>query len=268
MSDALHNRMEFAVDAAWQAGKITLRYYQTGVPTEWKADDSPVTVADREAEVKVREMIEKAYPDDGICGEEFGEKQSRSGSRWLIDPIDGTKAFVQGVPLYGVLIAMENPDGVVVGVVHLPALDEMVWAARGEGTRWQGRRASVSTVSTLKDACFCYTEHRSFAECGRAEAWQALGAAARLERGWGDCYGHILVATGRAEGSFDPVMNPWDCGPLLPILEEAGGTFTDWQGRATIYGPDAFSTNGHLFGPVMAFLDQRAGPDRTSGEKA
>ena len=266
MSDSLHGRMEFAVDAAWQAGKITLRYYQSGVRTEWKADESPVTIADRESELKIREMIEQAYPEDGICGEEFDDKPSRSGSRWFVDPIDGTKAFVQGVPLYGVLLALENPDGVVVGTVYLPALDEMVWAARGEGAWWKGRRASVSTVGALENACFCYTEHQSFAECGRAEAWRALAAAARVQRGWGDCYGHILVATGRAEGSFDPVMNPWDCGPLLPILEEAGGTFTDWQGQATIYGPDAFSTNGHLFEAVMAYLDPGAAAASRSGE--
>ena len=254
MSDSLRGQMEFAVEAAWQAGKITLRYYQGGVKPEWKADESPVTVADREAEKKIREMIEKSYPEDGIVGEEFGEKESRSGNRWLIDPIDGTKSFIQGVPLYGVLIAMENVDGVGVGVVYMPALDEMVWAARGEGCWWNGRRARVSDVKELQQACVCYTSSSSFAEQGKAEAWERLVAKVRLVRGWGDCYGHILVATGRAEASLDPIMNPWDCGPLLPILEEAGGTFTDWKGCSTVYGEDAFSTNGHLFTAVMEQL--------------
>ena len=135
----------------------------------------------------------------------------------------------------------------------------MEWppGTRVERRRTEGRqrRARVSSVGELKDACLCYTDGRSFAECGKAEVWDALGKATRLQRGWGDCYGHILVATGRAEAGFDPVMNPWDCGALLPILEEAGGTFTDWQGRATIYGTDAFSTNGHLFDAVMTYLN-------------
>ncbi len=254
MSDSLCHRMEFAVEAAWQAGKITLRYYQTHVEPEWKPDESPVTVADREAEQKIREMLERTYPEDGLVGEEFGHKESRSGNRWIIDPIDGTKSFIQGVPLYGVLIAMENPDGVTVGVVYMPALDELVWAARGEGCWWNGKRAKVSDVRDLSEACICYTSGDSFARCGRGDAWEALGTAVRLRRGWGDCYGHILVATGRAEGSFDPIVNSWDCGPLLPILEEAGGTFTDWRGQATIYGKDAFSTNGHIFDSVMEYI--------------
>jgi histidinol-phosphatase len=255
MSDSLRERMEFAVETAWQAGKITRRYFQTGVEPEWKADASPVTVADREAERQIRERIEMRYPEDGILGEEFGDKPGHSGNRWLIDPIDGTKSFVQGVPLYGVLVAMENPDGVVVGAVCLPALDEMVWAGRGEGCWWNGRRAKVSSVSELAKARCCYTSWTSFVQEGKAGVWGRLSEKVGLLRGWGDCYGHLLVATGRADASFDPAMNPWDCGPLLPILEEAGGTFTDWRGRATIYGPDAFSTNGHLFNSVMEHLN-------------
>jgi histidinol phosphatase-like enzyme (inositol monophosphatase family) len=246
--------MEFAVEAAWQAGKITLRHFQTGVQPEWKADQSPVTAADREAEQKLRELIGRFFPEDGIVGEEFGETQGRSGRRWLIDPIDGTKSFVQGVPLYGVLIALETPQGVALGCVHLPALGETVWAGRGEGCWWNGRRAAVSQVEELQDACLCYPSWPSFAAPGRQKIWARLGQEARLRRGWGDCYGHVLVATGRAEASFDPLMNPWDCAPLLPILEEAGGTFTDWQGKATIYGSDAFSSNGRLFEAIMRYM--------------
>ena len=254
MADSWRSQMEFAVEAAWQAGKITLRHFQAGVETEWKADTSPVTVADRQAEEKIRALISRAYPDDGILGEELGDQQGTSGHRWLIDPIDGTKSFIQGVPLYGVLIGLDSPQGVVVGAVYMPALDEMVWAARGEGCWWNGRRASVSSVEQLEAACLCYTSHTSFAAQGRDRVWAKLRRDSRIQRGWGDCYGHILVATGRAEACFDTVMNPWDCAPLLPVLQEAGGTFTDWRGRATIYGKDAFSTNGHLFEPVMAYL--------------
>ncbi len=255
MSDLLGSRMEFAAEAAWQVGKRTLTYFQTGVEPEWKVDGTPVTVADKEAEAAIRGLLQKAFPEDGIVGEEFNEKVGTSGNRWFIDPLDGTQSFLRGVPFYGVLIAMENPDGVVLGAVYLPALDELVCAAKGEGCWWNGRRASVSDVGELEEACICYTSASSFAAEGRARNWEALTRATRLQRGWGDCYGHVLVATGRAEGSFDPIMNAWDCGPLLPILEEAGGTFTDWQGNSTIYGENAFSTNGHIYKAVLSYLN-------------
>lgn len=255
MTDLLGKRMEFAADAAWQAGKCTLPYFQTGIEPEWKVDGSPVTIADKEAETVLRGLVQKSFPEDGIVGEEFNEKKGTSRNRWIIDPIDGTQSFLRGVPFFGVLVAMENTDGVVLGVVYLPALDEMVYAARGEGCWWNGRRAAVSDVRELKDACICYTSASSFVAEGRKKSWEALTRATRIQRGWGDCYGHVLVATGRAESSLDPVINSWDCGPLLPILEEAGGTFTDWEGKATIYGKNAFSTNGHLFDAVLSCLN-------------
>ncbi len=251
MDLALQSRLDLAIEAAWQAGRITLRYYQAGVQPEWKADESPVTVADREAEQKIRQLLERHFPGDGIVGEEYGQQEGTTGYRWLVDPIDGTKAFVQGVPLYGVLIGIETPRAVEAGVVLLPALGEMIWAASGAGCWWNGRQAAVSAVDQLGDACLVYTEGRSFAKYGRGPAWEALCSHSRIQRGWGDCYGHILVATGRAEACFDPVMNPWDCGPLLPILQEAGGTFTNWQGQPTVYGADAFSSNKRLFPAVM-----------------
>ena len=250
--ETLQDLVDFTVETAWQAGKITLRYYQAGVETEWKADASPVTVADRQAEEKIRQRIAEKFPDDGIIGEEFGDKQAYSGRRWIIDPIDGTKSFIQGVPLYGVLIGVEEDGEMVAGVVYMPALDEMVWAANGLGCRWNGRLAKVSTENKLDAACLCFTSATAFGRNERAAAWQRLVSSSRIQRGWGDCYGHILVATGRAEASFDPIMNPWDCAPLLPILKEAGGTFTDWQGTPTIYGKDAFSTNNLLFADIMA----------------
>ena len=254
METSIKSGMELSVDVAWQAGKIVMRYFGTGVSPDWKTDNSPVTIADREAEEIIRKLIVKSFPEDGIVGEEFGNKTSNSGFTWLIDPIDGTKSFVQGVPLFGVLIAREGPNGVDIGCVYLPALDEMVWAGRGNGCWWNGRRARVSEVNELKDSCICFTSPLNFAKNSRKDEWDSLTKASRLVRGWGDCYGHILVATGRAEASFDPIMNPWDCGPLLPIMEEAQGTFTNWNGEATIHGKDAFSTNGFVFDEVMSLI--------------
>ena len=252
--EPLRNLLDFAQDAAWQAGKITLSYFGTSIVPELKTDQTPVTIADRMAEERLRAMIEMRFPDHAILGEEYGESNPGARYRWILDPIDGTKTFVQGVPLYGVLVGLEHDGEPLLGVCNLPALGEMVAAARGHGCTVNGRAARVSTVSELGDAVFLATNAASFAQNGREGAYQQLETATRFTRTWGDCYGHILVATGRAELMLDPVMNVWDCAALLPILEEAGGTFTDWDGRATIYGPDAISTNGHLFQRVMELI--------------
>ncbi len=258
----MRRELEFAVDTARAAGRITLRYFQTGVDVDTKADHSPVTIADREAELEIRTRLQRAFPDDGFVGEEFGASAGTSGRTWFIDPIDGTKSFVAGVPLYGVLLGLQDAAGAsLVGVVYLPALDDMVFAGRGEGAWWNDRPAHVSSVSDMAAATLCYTSSTSFARHGRQQAWQALSGSARLARGWGDCYGHVLVATGRAEVMLDPIMNPWDCGPFPVILEEAGGTFTDWQGKTTIHGADAVSTNGHLRDDILHHL-RAPGPPR------
>jgi histidinol phosphatase-like enzyme (inositol monophosphatase family) len=245
--------MEFAVEAAWQAGKITLEYFQTPVELELKADASPVTVADRRAEQALRDMIGRRYPDHAVLGEEFGQTGPDDARfRWVLDPIDGTASFVRGVPLYGVMVAVEREGDAVVGVVNLPALGELVYAARGEGAHWNGRRARVSGVDRLEDALVCSTGETAMASFGRGAAYERLRGASKMQRTWGDCYGHVLVATGRAEVMLDPIMNLWDNAALLPILVEAGGTFTDWFGNPTHTAPEALSTNGVLLDRVLA----------------
>ena len=246
--------LDFAIDAAWQAGQLTLAHFQTGVAFERKADMSPVTVADKGAEQLLRRLIESRFPDHAIVGEEFGETSRDSAYCWIIDPIDGTFAFIHGVPLYGVLIGLEIEGETVVGVAYFPGMGEMLAAARGEGCRWNGRPAHVSNVSRLDRALLVYTDAAEFARQGRADAWTRLQAATRNQRGWSDCYGYALVATGRAEIMLDPIMNPWDCAALLPIAQEAGGTFTDWDGQANIYSGNAICTNGALFEQVMAIV--------------
>jgi histidinol-phosphatase len=251
---SLRTMLDFAIDAAWQAGKITLEYFQTGTAVERKADASPVTLADRRAEEKLRECIQRAFPDHGILGEEFGELTGRTAYRWVLDPLDGTRSFIQGVPLYGVMMGLEHHGQAILGVVHFPALGETVYAAKGEGCHWNGRRAYVSTVSQWGEAVVLATSVRSLYDEGRGYVFDALQRQTRLQRTWGDCYGHILVATGRAEVMLDPILQIWDCAALQPILEEAGGTFTDWQGTATHTGGNGLSTNGHLFQPVMEII--------------
>ncbi|MGH9365703.1 MAG: histidinol-phosphatase [Thermoanaerobaculia bacterium] len=254
--DRLERLLEFAVDAARQAGAITMEYFQTVLTPERKPDRTFVTAADRKAEERLRALIEAAYPDHGILGEEFGEKRSASGWTWIIDPLDGTASFIHGVPLFGVLLGLETKGEVVLGVANFPALGDLVSAAKGTGCFWNGRRAAVSVVDDLKESLLLFTDSAGFGPHGRENAFRRLLAATKMHRSWGDCYGHILVATGRAEVMLDPKMSVWDCAALLPIVQEAGGTFTDWAGRPTIHGGNAISTNGRLFDQVMRIVNE------------
>jgi histidinol-phosphatase len=255
-------RLELALTAAREAGAITLKYFrESNYAVELKRDRSPVTIADREAEQHLRKRIAATFPADGILGEEFPEQPGESGYRWILDPIDGTKSFISGVPLYGALIGVELEGRSIVGVIHIPALGETVYASRGQGA-WtvrgdrQPMPARVSRTPRLADCLFCTSEVKTFTRSARREAFDEFDAACRLARTWGDCYGYLLVATGRADVMVDPLMNVWDCAALQPILEEAGGTFTDWRGQPTIYGGEAIATNGLVLEEVLA-ISQR-----------
>jgi histidinol phosphatase-like enzyme (inositol monophosphatase family) len=245
--------LDFAVETAWQAGRLTLAHYQTGVAIERKADQSVVTIADRAAEQLIRQKIAARFPDHAVVGEEFGANAQSGSYTWFVDPIDGTTSFVRGVPFFGVLMGLVIDGTPAVGVCYLAALDEMIAAAAGLGCRWNGRVTRVSDVSSLSDACVVSTDARQVSE-RLGDAWSDLQRATAVQRGWGDCYGHCLVATGRADIMLDPRMNAWDCAALVPILQEAGGRFTDWRGSAVIGGGDAVSTNGRLHDEVLARL--------------
>jgi len=248
-----------ARDVAREAGALACRYFGADIAVERKADQSPVTVADREAELLLRRRIEAAFPDDGIAGEEFPDKQGDSPLRWIVDPIDGTKAFVCGVPLFGTLVAVLYDERPVIGVIEMPALAETVYAACGHGA-WRQRgddepqSARVSDCASLADGLVATSQIDLFSECGVASALAALQDAAGIFRYWGDCYGYVLVATGRAVAMVDPIVNPWDIAPMPPILSEAGGTFSDWAGRETIFGGEGVATNGHVQNEVLAML--------------
>ncbi len=253
MGESLRSYLEFAVETAYLAGRLTLAHFQTGVKTDFKGDQSPVTIADRQAEELIRGRIERTFQRHGIVGEEFGVKESEGGRhRWFVDPIDGTKSFVRGVPLYAVLIGLEIDEQVRVGVAYFPALDELIAAASGEGCWWNGRRARVSTVPALDQAVVAFTDAASFAACGRLDEWERIKQASYYRAGWGDAYGYLLVATGRVEVMLDPIMSPWDCAPFPPILGEAGGYFGDWQGNPTIYAGEAMATTQALLPEVLA----------------
>src|SRR5467141_3599440 len=246
--------LDFAARLAREAGDITQRHFKGSFAAERKADNSFVTIADREAERFLRASIEQSFPDDGILGEEEDERVGTSQRRWIIDPIDGTYSFVHGVPLYAVLIGLEVDAGPLLGVVNLPALNETVYAAQGLGCFYNDEPARASSTASLDEALLVSTDFGTCEQFGFGEAADALQQRVHARRTWGDAYGHILVATGRADIMLDPVMNVWDCAALLPILEEAGGTFTDWKGQKTIRGGNAISTNGALFESVMAAI--------------
>ncbi len=254
MNNELKQLREFAVELARGAGDITLKYFRQRPETSTKSDGSYVTIADREAEAYLRRQIAERFPDDGIVGEEEGESPGRSGRRWIVDPIDGTFAFVHGVPFYGVLIGLEIDGESSVGVINMPALGEIVSAGRGVGCFLNEEPARVSGTARLEDALLLSTDFTACARYGFGKAGEMLQSRAKASRTWGDCYGYVLVATGRADVMLDPVMNLWDCAALLPIVEEAGGTFTDWRGVRTVDGGNSIATNGLLFEEVMGLV--------------
>jgi len=263
-NEEINARLDVARLAALEAGEITLRYFQReDLEVELKKDSSPVTIADREAEQFLRKRVAEHFPDDAFIGEEFGQIEGTSGYRWIIDPIDGTKSFVAGVPLYGNMVGVEYEDRSIIGVVNIPGLREYIYAATNQGA-WhvsgdaQPQRAHVSSREQLSDAVFLACDVPTFSQVGRWEAYLQLQAKARLCRTWGDCYGYLLVATGRADLMVDPIMNVWDAAALQPILEEAGGTFTDWQGKPTIHSGEGIATNGQILEEVLAIT--RAAP--------
>jgi histidinol phosphatase-like enzyme (inositol monophosphatase family) len=279
-NDPVGSRLDWAVTIAREAGDGTLRHFRhADLQVERKADDSPVTVADREAEQLLRKRIADRFPHDAVVGEEFGATTGTSGYQWVLDPIDGTKSFIHGVPLYTTLVAVleegQGPDGPsnpqpstlisqpCIGVIDSPATGETVYAASGRGCWYLAERAAkpqaacVSTTARLKDGLLVTSDVASFATFRKRdamEAWIKLQRAAKLTRTWGDGYGYLLVATGRAEVNIDPVMNLWDAATIQTIMEEAGGKFTDWQGVPTVHSGEGIGTNGLVAEEVLAIL--------------
>ena len=245
----MNELLTFALNAADEAGQITLKYFRQDVTVELKSDDSPVTIADREAERYLRETIAKKFPNHGILGEEEGTTGDQS-ERWVIDPIDGTKSFICGVPLYGVLLSYERDGEPMVGVSHFPALGETVWAKKGGGASLNGKPCRVSPVGELSRATLCVGSHTSLEDTGKMDGFMKLARQTRAARTWGDAYGHCLVATGRTEAMIDPRVSYHDLSAVSLIVKEAGGRFTNFKGEEGIYH-EAISCNAALFNQVV-----------------
>jgi histidinol phosphatase-like enzyme (inositol monophosphatase family) len=255
----LASRFKFAQAWAREAGKSTLEHFQKGVAVERKSDSSPVTIADRQAEQLLRDRIAAQFPADAILGEEFGEKAGDSGFRWILDPIDGTKSFISGVPLYGTLVGIEYESAAVAGIIEIPALSESISAAKGGGAWYRNGtaepvQAAVAQSDDLSEGLFVISERYSFDDREAGEVFSRLESEAGITRTWGDCYGYLLVATGRALLMVDPIVSVWDAAALQPIIEEAGGAFTDWSGQPTIHSEEALATTTGLLPQIIEIM--------------
>jgi histidinol-phosphatase len=243
--------LDTAVAIATEAGELTLRWFRSdSLVVDRKGDGTPVTEADRAAEALVRARLREAFPDDGVLGEEEDEHVGTSGRRWIVDPIDGTKAFTRGVPLYTTLLAVEDEHGVAAGVIVVPALQERVWAGRGLGCFHDGRPCRVSSVDRVDEA-YLTTSGYSYWPEPMLLAAQRSGMTMRT---WGDGYGYLLVATGRVDVMVDPTVRPYDIAAMPVILEEAGGRFTALDGREGYDHGSGVATNGVLHDAVLGLL--------------
>lgn len=257
-------RLELALRLAECASRATLQYFRTdSYHVERKSDRSPVTRADKEAEQLVRSMVAESFPEDGILGEEFGKVSGRSAFEWIIDPIDGTKSFISGVPLYSTLVGLTHNGEPLIGVIAIPALGELVIGIRGHGAWYgQGKETGVETlkptrvsnVETLADGLFVTSQVDNFGKRGAHSAYEALERKSYITRSWGDGYGYLLVATGRAELMVDPIVNPWDVAAVAPVIVEAGGSFSSWAGKYDIHAGHGFASNGHVHQAALEVL--------------
>ncbi|HZW05924.1 MAG TPA: inositol monophosphatase family protein [Phycisphaerales bacterium] len=265
----LTDRSALMLQAAARAGELSLAFYQRdSLSVDWKSNATEVTEADRQGERLIRDMIEAAFPDDAVVGEEHGSREGRSGWTWWIDPIDGTRSFAHGVPLYSVLIGLQHLDRSVAGVIELPALAERVYATQGRGAWWERRDAGdalvrsaarVSDCDRLDRALMCTTSFDYYKKSGRTATLERLNEAVGSVRGWSDAYLFALAATGRIDLAIDPVMNPWDNGPFPTIFREAGGVFTSWSGEERIDGGDGVAANPALHAQALRLLDGPGG---------
>jgi histidinol-phosphatase len=255
MNPEWRTRYEAAVEAARQAGALALRYFDQGLAVEWKADRSPVTVADREAEDLLRtRLLGRWFPDDGFLGEEHGEQPGTTGFRWIIDPIDGTRNFVRGIPIWGTLIGLEYQGDPIAGVAEVPTLGQTYRALRGDGAYRGERRIRVSDVGDLSEGLLFYSSVSWFVRAGKQTEFLELTARTQRQRGFGDFYGFVMVAQGSGELMVEHGVHSWDVAALMPILEEAGGRLTDWDGNRTIHRPDVIASNGRLHEAVRQVL--------------
>ena len=254
MNSEWRARYELAVDSAQKAGKLAFSYFDSDLAVDLKKDLSPVTVADREAEALLRTALLGAFPNDAFLGEESGNTPGTSGYRWIIDPIDGTRSFVRGIPIWGTLVGLEYKGEQIAGVADAPALGQTYRALRGDGAYRGSRRIRVSDIADLADAQIFYSSLSWFINAGCQERFLDLAARTHRQRGFGDFYGFVLVAQGSGELMIEHGVSPWDVASMRAIIEEAGGRFSNWDGSVSIHRPDVLASNGKLHETALQIL--------------
>lgn len=266
-TQAVQSRLALALDATFDAANAIHELFKgLAIDVVWKHDGSPVTKADQQAEKILRQRISNVFPDDAIIGEEHEDEHGTSGFKWIIDPLDGTESFIRKVPVFGTLVALEHEGAMVAGLCYMPAQREFAWASKGGGCWWvsdttgapniealrdRAQRAQVSPMDTLKEAMIVTSGQGAFHRSGKVEAFTRLRAATRKDRGWGNCYGHLLVATGRVEASIEPKIREWDIAPFAAMLAEAGGKLTDFEGKESVYSTHCICSNGKLHEEII-----------------
>jgi histidinol-phosphatase len=258
MNSDWRTRYELAIDAAHEAGRFALQHFDVGIEVEWKPDESPVTLADRGAEERLRSALLGRFPQDGFLGEESGTTPGTSGFKWIIDPVDGTRSFIRGVPIWATLVGLEYKGELIAGVAYLPALNQTYRALRGGGAFRDDRPIHVSRVASLKDAHVYYSSISWFAKVGREQQFLKLVEQSQRQRGFGDFYGFVLVAQGSGEAMVEHGVHAWDLGALVPLVEEAGGKMTAWDGKTDIEKPDVLASNGLLHEAILGILNKMA----------
>lgn len=255
MNPEWKSRYEAGLEAAKDAAQIALRYFRATVAVEWKHDLSPVTIADRETEQALRRALTARFPGDGFLGEEFGDTPGTTGFRWVIDPIDGTRSFVRGIPIWATLVGLEYKGEQIAGIAEVPTLGQTFRALRGAGAFCNETPIRTSAVKTLEESLLFYSSVSWFVKAGREKTFLELARRTQRQRGFGDFYGFVLVAQGAGEVMAEHGVHVWDVAPLKPIVEEAGGRFTDWSGESTVHSPDVLATNTHLHEDVLKILN-------------
>jgi histidinol-phosphatase len=254
MNPDWRQRYEKAIDITRRAAQLALGYFDTGIVVDYKRDSSPVTAADRETEQALRTALQEAFPGDGFLGEEYGDSPGTTGYRWILDPIDGTRSFVRDVPLWATLVGLEYKGEMIAGVVDAPALGHTYHALRGNGAYRNERRIRVSDQADLAKSIVYYSSLSWFLKAGKEQNFLSLVRQSEKQRGYGDWYGFMLVAQGSGEVMVEHGVHAWDVGAIAPIVEEAGGRFSDWDGKLDIHAPDTLATNGRLHDRVLGIL--------------
>lgn len=244
----------FLTELAHRSGDfIRPLFANPSLAVEIKSDDSPVTAADRGAEELLRRLISRKFPAHGIIGEEYGSDRADADFVWVLDPIDGTKSFITGVPLWGTLIALLHHGQPVLGAIHQPILRQLM-IGDGSTTTLNERPVHVRPCPRIEDATLLTSDPFNPARYQHAAAYETLARRARLVRTWGDCYGYLLLAAGHADIMCDPIMNPWDIAALVPVVRGAGGVITDWKGNAPYPAESIVAASPGLHARVIAGL--------------